>query len=79
MEQSFNRLVKAVTETGNPQLKQDIARARDLFFKSIDLLASCQAQVGMMKGEEIQAFFAELKKQQFNERDFHYERLPEGQ
>lgn len=79
MEQSFNRLEKAVNVTNNPQLQQDLARARDLFFKSVDLLASCQAQVGMMKGEEIQAFFAELKNQQFNERDYHFERLPEGQ
>lgn len=47
--------------------------------RAIEILTMCQPQVGMVAGEEIEAFMAEIKNQRFCSKSFNYERLPEGQ
>lgn len=77
MKQIFTRLKKAVGQ--DPHALSDLERAEQIQERSEELLRVCQAQVGMVTGEEIAELLADMNNQQFNGRDYHYERLPEGQ
>lgn len=47
--------------------------------RALEIMNMCKPQVGMIAGEEIEAFMAEIKNQRFCSKQFNYERLPEGQ
>ena len=47
--------------------------------QSLNLLTRLKTNVGMDLGADIRAHEAKLKGQFFNEKNYHFERLPEGQ
>ncbi|AMQ00928.1 hypothetical protein AY601_4077 [Pedobacter cryoconitis] len=47
--------------------------------ESLNLITRCKTQVGMDLGGDIRAHEAKLKGTFFNEKNYHFERLPEGQ
>jgi len=47
--------------------------------ETLNLITQCKSQVGMTLGGDLRTHEARLKGQVFNEKAFHFERLPEGQ
>ena len=58
---------------------EEVQQIEELSARSEELLRTCQAQVGMVTGEEIGEHLAKLNAEAFNEKVYNYERLPEGQ
>lgn len=77
MHQTINRLKNS--QKNNVQTLKDIEYVETVLIRSIELLALCKAQVGMVMGEDIEEFLASTKNQKFCSKQFNYERLPEGQ
>lgn len=77
MHQTISRLKKA--HKNDAHVLKDIERVETVLIKSLDLLALCKAQVGMVMGEEIEEFLASTENKKFCSKQFNYERLPEGQ
>jgi hypothetical protein len=68
----------------NGQIKESDAlaiakRADELLASAFEMLTTCKKQVGMFIGGEISELQAKIKGEQFNEREYNYERLPDGQ
>lgn len=58
---------------------EEVKHLEELSVRSEALLRTCQAQVGMVTGQEIGEHLAKLNDESFNEKIYNYERLPEGQ
>ena len=63
----------------NPKAVAEINKAETLLRRSEELLRTCQPQVGMVLGEEIGEFLSTFNDQKFNSKEYHHERLPDGQ
>jgi len=68
----------------NGQIKESDAlaiakKADELLAEALEMLTNCKKQVGMFIGGEISELQAKIKGEQFNEREYNYERLPDGQ
>ena len=58
---------------------QEINRADELLTRSEELLRHCEAQVGMVLGEQIHEFLSEFRNERFSAVEYHHERMPDGQ
>lgn len=79
MKRIINKL-HAAALTGDVHFTlDDVEQLKELSARSEELLRTCQAQVGMVTGQEIGEHLAKLNAEAFNEKIYNYERLPEGQ
>lgn len=71
-------------KVNNGQIKETAAlavgeQADQLISEAVEMLDRCKKQVGMFMGGEISELLAKIKGHKFNEKEYHHERLPDGQ
>lgn len=54
-------------------------QADQIMNDTVEMLNQCKKQLGMFLGGEISELIARIKGQKFNEKEYHHERLPDGQ